>query len=93
MLGWSFPQTVLQGLKALQIEETAKDIIKRVSDLGTHLKKYEDYYSKLGASISTVVNHYNNSGKELKKIDKDILKITGEAPGIESVTVDHPEEI
>ena len=89
----AYLQTVLQGLKALQIEETAKDIIKRVSDLGTHLKKYEDYYSKLGASISTVVNHYNNSGKELKKIDKDILKITGEAPGIESVTVDHPEEI
>lgn len=89
----AYLQTVLQGLKALQIEETAKDIIKRVDDLGNHLKKYEEYHVKLGTSLSTVVNHYNNSGKELKKVDKDILRITGEAPGIESGIVDHPEEI
>lgn len=89
----AYLQTVLQGLKALQIEETAKDIIKRVDELGNHLKKYEEYHVKLGTSLSTVVNHYNNSGKELKKVDKDILRITGEAPGIESGTIDHPEEI
>lgn len=89
----AYLQTVLQGLKALQIEETAKDIIKRVDDLGNHLKKYEEYHSKLGTSLSTVINHYNNSGKELKKVDKDILRITGDTPGIETLTVDHPEEI
>ena len=89
----AYLQTVLQGLKALQIEETAKDIIKRVEDLGNHLKKYEDYHMKLGASLSTVVNHYNNSGKELKKVDKDILRITGENPGLETGVIDHPEEI
>ncbi len=48
---------------------------------------------KLGASLSTVVNHYNNSGKELKKVDKDILRITGETPGLETGVIDHPEEI
>jgi DNA recombination protein RmuC len=89
----AYLQTVLQGLKALQIEETAKDIIKRVDELGNHLKKYEEYHLKLGSSLNTVVNHYNNSGKELRKVDKDILRITGEAPGIESATVDHTEEI
>lgn len=89
----AYLQTVLQGLKALQIEETAKDIIKRVDDLGNHLKKYEEYHMKLGSSLSTVVNHYNNSGKELKKIDKDVLRITGEAPGIETGVIDHPDEM
>ncbi|MEK7184992.1 MAG: DNA recombination protein RmuC [Patescibacteria group bacterium] len=89
----AYLQTVLQGLKALQIEETAKDIIKRVDDLGNHLKKYEEYHGKLGASLSTVVNHYNNSGKELRKVDKDILRITGDTPGIEAQVIDHPEEI
>lgn len=89
----AYLQTVLQGLKALQIEETAKDIIKRVDDLGNHLKKFEEYHNKLGASLSTVVNHYNNSGKELRKVDKDILRITGETPGLEASSVDHPEEI
>jgi DNA recombination protein RmuC len=87
----AYLQTVLQGLKALQIEETAKDIIKRVSDLGTHLKKYEEYHGKLGISLSTVVNHYNNANKELKKVDKDVLRITGETPGIEVEMIEKPE--
>lgn len=89
----AYLQTVLQGLKAMQIEETAKDIVKHVSALGTHLKKYEEYHSKLGVSLSTVVNHYNNSGKELKKVDKDVLRITGETPGIgsETLVLERPE--
>lgn len=87
----AYLQTVLQGLKALQIEETAKDIVKRVSELGTHLKKYEEYHGKLGVSLSTVINHYNNSGKELKKVDKDVLRITGETPGLEVEMLEKPE--
>ncbi|MDE1974906.1 MAG: DNA recombination protein RmuC [Patescibacteria group bacterium] len=87
----AYLQTVLQGLKAMQIEETAKDIVKHVGQLGTHLKKYEDYHSKLGVSLSTVVNHYNNSSKEFKKVDKDVLRITGETPGLEPVLLDKPE--
>lgn len=89
----AYLQTVLQGLKALQIEETAKDILKRVDELGNHLKKYEEYHAKLGNSLSTVVNHYNNSGKELKKVDKDILRITGQTPGLEAQPIDHPDEM
>ncbi|MBP6858398.1 MAG: DNA recombination protein RmuC [Candidatus Pacebacteria bacterium] len=87
----AYLQTVLQGLKAMVIEETAKDIVKHVGQLGTHLKKYEEYHMKLGTSLSTVVNHYNNSGKELKKVDKDVLRITGETPGIEVALIEKPE--
>ena len=87
----AYLQTVLQGLKAMQIEETAKDIVKRVGELGTHLNKYTDYHTKLGTSLSTVINHYNNSGKELKKVDKDVLRITGETPGIEVATLEKPD--
>ena len=78
-------------MKALQIEETAKDIIKRVSELGTHLKKYEEYHGKLGVSLSTVVNHYNTAGRELKKVDKDVLRITGDSPGIEVPLIEKPD--
>jgi len=87
----AYLQTVLQGLKAMQIEETAKDIVKRVGELGTHLKRYEEYHVKLGASLGTVVNHYNNSGKELKKVDKDVLRITDESPGIKIAELEGPE--
>lgn len=88
----AYLQTVLQGLKALQIEETAKDIIKRVSDLGIHLKKYEEFHTRLGTSLTTVVNHYNNSGKELKRVDKDVLRITGDSPNIDIPMIDKPED-
>jgi len=30
------------------------------------------------------------SDKELKKIDKDVMKIAGEAPGIESLILEKP---
>jgi DNA recombination protein RmuC len=88
----AYLQTVLQALNAMVIEEKAKDIIKHVSQLGTHLKKYEEYHIKLGTSLSTVVNHYTNSGKEFKKVDKDILRITGETPGIGDIPlIEKPE--
>lgn len=86
----AYLQTVLQGLKALQIEETAKDIIKRVSDLGKHLKSYEEYHQKLGNALSTTVNHYVATSKEFKKIDKDILKITGSSIGFEPLALERP---
>jgi DNA recombination protein RmuC len=89
----AYLQTVLQGLKALQIEETAKDIVKRVNELGVHLRRYDEYHVKLGSSLSTVVSHYNNSGRELKKIDKDVLRITGETPSLRAKEVEKPEEI
>jgi DNA recombination protein RmuC len=86
----AYLQTVLQGLRALQIEETAKDIIKRVGELGKHLKSYEEYHAKLGSALGTVVNHYNTSGKELRKIDKDVMRISGEAPGLDAIALEKP---
>jgi DNA recombination protein RmuC len=87
----AYLQTVLQGLKAMQIEESAKDIVKRVEELGKHLKVYEEYHNKLGGSLGTVINHYNNSGKELKKIDKDVTRITGASPELETILLDKIE--
>ncbi len=87
----AYLQTVLQGLKALQIEEGAKEIIKRVEDLGKHLKSYDEYHNKLGNALGTVVNHYNYSNKELKKIDKDVLRITGTSPEFSPLELNKPE--
>ena len=87
----AYLQTVLQGLKALKIEESAKEIIKKVEDLGKHLKSYDEYHNKLGNSLSTVVNHYNASNKELKKIDKDVLRIAGASPAFSLLEVEKPK--
>ena len=34
--------------------------------------------TKLGNSLGTTVGHFNNAHKELAKVDKDVLKISGE---------------
>ena len=87
----AFLQTVLQGLKALQIEETAKDIVARVDDLGKHLKSFEEYHKKLGNSLGTVVSHFNSSNREFRKIDKDVTRITGVTHDIETLALEKPE--
>jgi DNA recombination protein RmuC len=87
----AYLQTVLQGLKALHIEESAKEIIKKVEELGRHLKSYDEYHVKLGNSLSTVINHYNASNKELKKIDKDVLRVTGSSPELSNLELEKPK--
>jgi DNA recombination protein RmuC len=89
----AYLQTVLQGLKALEIEEKAQDIIKNVEKLSGHIAKYEDFYQKLGNTLSTTVNHYNAGYKELNKIDKDVTRITGESIDIDVLEIDKPHKV
>lgn len=86
----AYLQTVLQGLKSLQIEEQAREIQTRVGMLARHLKSYDAYMQKMGNSLSTTVNHYNTAYKEFKKVDKDVVKIAQTEQAIEPLLVDKP---
>ncbi len=86
----AYLQTVMQGLKALQIEQKALDIQKRVGELGKHVGAYEEYYKKLGNALGTAVSHYNAGYKELGKIDKDVYRITDEKVGVDSLLLEKP---
>jgi len=76
----------------LQIEESAKEIRKRVEMLGKHLLNFDEYMKKLGSHMSTTVNTYNQAYKELGKVDKDVLKISGQAGEIEPMELERPKE-
>lgn len=89
----AYLQTVLQGLKAMQIEEKAKEIRVNIEKLGKHMNSYDDFMKKLGASMSTTVNHYNNAYLEFKKIDKDVTKITDKESKIEPLKIDRPKNV
>lgn len=88
----AYLQTVLQGLRSLQIEEQAKDIQTRVGKLGVHIAKFETYMQKLGASLGTTVGHYNNAHKELAKVDKDVIKIAGNDSTVDPLLIDKPSD-
>jgi len=86
----AYLQTVLQGLRALKIEEQTKEIVKRIEMLQRHMIAYDDYLKKLGSNLSTTVNSYVAASKEFKKIDKDVVKITGIESGIQVTQIDKP---
>lgn len=87
----AYLQTVLQGLRAMHIEEKTKEIIKRVGELTKHLKSFDEYHDKLGNALGTVVNHYNTSKKEWGKVDKDVLRIAGTSPELSTLSIEKPK--
>ena len=85
-------QVTSKALNNMKVEESIQDIQINIEKLGNHLKAYLTYHEKLGNSLSTVVNHYNVSNKEFKKIDKDITKLTSNRAsiGIETESLERP---
>jgi DNA recombination protein RmuC len=86
----AYLQTVLQGLRAFQIEESAKEIRVNVEKLGKHIMAFEEYMKKVQGSLGTTVNHFNVAYKELGKIDKDVSRITEVERSIEPIMLDKP---
>ena len=70
-------QITVKALHNMKVEDSINDIIKNVEKLSNHLNAYKTYHDKLGNTLGTAVNHYNDSTKEFKKIDKDIIRISG----------------
>jgi DNA recombination protein RmuC len=85
-------QVTSKALNNMKVEESIQEIQMNIEKLGNHLKAYLTYHEKLGNSLGTVVNHYNVSSKEFKKIDKDITKLTSNRAsiGIESESLERP---
>ena len=85
-------QVTNKALNNMKVEESIQEIQMNIEKLGNHLKAYLTYHDKLGNSLSTVVNHYNISNKEFKKIDKDITKLTSNrtSVGVKSEGLEKP---
>ncbi|MSU54744.1 MAG: DNA recombination protein RmuC [Candidatus Staskawiczbacteria bacterium] len=86
----AYLQTVLQGLRNQKISEQAQTIIKEVEKLGKHLFVYSEYMRRLGDHLGSTVSSYNKAGKELEKIDKDVVRLTEGTPKIKIGEVDAP---
>jgi DNA recombination protein RmuC len=90
---FAYLQTVLQALKTLQVQESVQEIIKNVRGLQKHIVTYDEQMQKLGKHLGTTVSAYNKSYKEFKKMDKDVVKISGGKSQIDPLMLDSPQEI
>ncbi len=88
----AYLQTVMQGLRSLKIEEQAVEIQKRVGDLTRHISAHEDSMQRLGSSLGVTVNHFNKAHKELKYVDKDIVKIAGSEADVDPLLLERPND-
>ena len=86
----AYLQTILQGLRSLEIEKDTAEIQARVAKLGQHIAAFDTYMNKLGSSLGTTVNHYNTAYKSLSLIDKDVVKITTGEASVDPVIVERP---
>ncbi len=83
-------QTIMQGLRSIEIHKDTEKIRKNVEQLQKHLLSHNAYMQKLGNSLGTTVNHYNSTYKELGKIDRDIVKITDSESAVDPLLLDKP---
>jgi len=88
-------QITVKALHNLKVEDSINDVLKNVDKLSNHLNAYKIYHDKLGNTLGTVVNHYNDSTKEFKKIDKDVIKISSgnSQLNINSELIEKPQSI
>ena len=89
----AYLQTVLQGLRSLQIEEQAKEIQKRVGDLKRHITGHEEAMRLLGKNLSYTVGNFNKAHKTLSQIDGDVVKITDGESSVEALQLDRPQQV
>src|SRR3989338_4610655 len=83
-------QTIMQGLRSMEIHKDTEKIRKHIEQLQKHLLAHNAHMLKLGNSLGTTVGHYNTTYKELGKVDRDIVKIADTKPTVEPILLDRP---
>lgn len=89
---FAYLETVMHGLKSIKMQESLKEVLKNIEQLGRHVGAYDKYMQNLGKNLSTTVSTYNNASREFKKIDKDVYRITGgqSGGGVEVLALEKP---
>ena len=83
-------QTIMQGLRSIEIHKDTEKIRKNIEQLQKHLISHNAYMVKLGNSLGTTVGHYNTTYKELGKVDRDIVKITNADSSVDPILLERP---
>lgn len=68
-------QTIIMGLKGMQIEKGAKDILNNLSRLKTDFGKFADDFNKVGTHLSHARGAYEQSFKRLDRFNDKFAQI------------------
>jgi len=76
---YAYLQAIVLGLKGLQVEKSARDILGHLERLQGDLQDFQDDYNTLGGHIRHAATKYDEASRKLARFE-DKLKITGETP-------------
>jgi DNA recombination protein RmuC len=79
----TYLQSIMQGLKAVQIEQHADEIRKKLSKLFDYLKRHYDEIIALGKSLTAAQNHYDKVEKSLSQVGTTVNQITGQTTALD----------
>lgn len=72
-------QTLLIGLRGMQVEKSAQDILKQLSQLKGDFERFSESYALVGSHLSHTTSSFQKSEKQLEKMQGKLLHI--ENPG------------
>jgi DNA recombination protein RmuC len=75
---FAYLQVVVFGLRGMQIEENAREILGRISSLNIALDTVQEQYEKLGGTINTTQTRYTELGKKLGKFSTQFEGLAAE---------------
>lgn len=74
---YAYLMAIAYGLKGLQIEQKAKDILNGLATVQNQLTIFEDEYSITGRHLRNALSSYERSQKQVEKINEKIASFTG----------------
>jgi len=73
-------QTILLGLRGLQIEKSAQDMVKSLGQLRGDFERFGEDYRVLGKHIGSAAKTYETSEKRLEKFTDRLTAVSGGEP-------------
>ncbi|OGU30005.1 MAG: hypothetical protein A2X67_00615 [Ignavibacteria bacterium GWA2_55_11] len=74
-------RVIALGLKGLQVEASAKEIISNLSRLGGELKKFRDHFDTLDTHLTNAKNTYDRADKQLASFEDKLGSVQQVQPG------------
>ena len=74
---YAYLQAIVLGLKGLQVEKSAREILGHLGRLQSDLQDFQEDYATLGTHIGYAARKYDEAGRKLTRFD-DKLQLTGE---------------
>jgi DNA recombination protein RmuC len=75
---YAYLQTILVGLNSMRVSQRAESVLKEIQSLELELDKFTDVFSKLGTHLKNATRAYDDSGRELSKVESRVQSLAGD---------------